>query len=128
MCSPPSARGMAKAMAILPKYLAEHGYRDPTDGLDCPWQMALDTKLHSFEYIQKDPELARLFKTAVLSQTNVRRAHWEDQDFYPVQERLLSGLKPDTVLLVDVGGGMGLDCKHFFSCLPDLWHSPAREI
>lgn len=98
-------------MNVLPKYLAEHDYRDPTDGLDCPWQMAFNTKLHSFDYIQKDAEFARLFKHAVLSQTHVRRAHWEEPDFYPVQQRLLSGLKQDGVLMVDVGGGMGFDCQ-----------------
>lgn len=109
---------MAKALAVLPKYLAEHRYRDITDGLDCPWQMALDTKLHSFEYIQQDSEFARLFKSAVLSQAHVHRAHWEDEDFYPVQERLIAGLEPDGVVLVDVGGGMGLDCEFWIGLCP----------
>lgn len=84
--------------------------------------MAHSTNLHSFEYIQKDPELAKLFKTAVLSQNHIRRAHWEDQEFYPVQERLLSGLEPNTVLMVDVGGGMGLDCEY----LQVLWWRNSR--
>ncbi|KAJ4412122.1 hypothetical protein N0V82_008833 [Gnomoniopsis sp. IMI 355080] len=110
---------MGKATDLLPQYLAEHGYRDPIDGLDCPWQMAFNTKLHSFEYIQKDPELAKLFKGAVLSLKHTRRAHWEDQDFYPVQERLVAGLKPgDSVLMVDVGGGMGLDLTNFHDSHP----------
>lgn len=74
-------------------------------------QLALNTKLHAFEYIKRDPELARLFKSAVLSQEHVRRAHWEDPDFYPVQDRLLSGLRDDGVVMVDVGGGIGLDCE-----------------
>ncbi|KAJ4397342.1 hypothetical protein N0V93_001567 [Gnomoniopsis smithogilvyi] len=111
-------RTMGKAVSVLPQYLAEHGYRDPTDELDCPWQKAFDTKLHSFEYIQKDPDLARLFKHAVLSQNQVRRTHWEDHDFYPVQERLLSGLKPNSVLMVDVGGGIGLDLTIFHDSHP----------
>lgn len=102
---------MGKATAYLPQYLAEHGYREPTDGHDCPWQMAFDTKLHSFEYIQQDPKFAKLFKNAVLSQPQGRRAQWEDPEFYPVQERLLTGFEPNTVLLVDVGGGVGLDCE-----------------
>lgn len=74
-------------------------------------QLALNTKLHAFEYIKRDPELARLFESAVLSQEHVRRAHWGDPDFYPVQERLLSGLRDDGVVMVDVGGGIGLDCE-----------------
>lgn len=75
--------------------------------------MAFDTKLHSFEYIQQDPELAKLFKNAVLSQPQGRRAQWQDPAFYPVKERLLSGFDPANadVLMVDVGGGVGLDCK-----------------
>lgn len=104
---------MGKATTFLPQYLAEHGYREPTDGRDCPWQMAFNTKLHSFEYIQQDPELAKLFKNAVLSQPQGHRAQWEDPAFYPVQERLISGFNPShaDALLVDVGGGVGLDCK-----------------
>lgn len=104
---------MGKAATFLPTYLAEHGYREPSDGHDCPWQMAFETKLHSFEYIQRDPELAKLFKNAVLSQPQGRRAQWEDLAFYPVQERLLAGFEPSdtSVLMVDVGGGVGLDCE-----------------
>lgn len=105
---------MVKSVDVLPKFLAGNGYKDPKDGLDCAWQVAFDTKLHSFEYIQRDPEFARLFKSAVLSRTDLRRARWGDEEFYPVQDRLLSGLKPDSVVLVDVGGGMGLDSEWLF--------------
>ncbi|KAF3764264.1 hypothetical protein M406DRAFT_62500 [Cryphonectria parasitica EP155] len=98
-------------LRVLPEYLAEHGYRDPTDGLDCPMQKAFNTKLHSFEYIKRDPKLARGFKAAVLDQAGLRRAHWAEPEFYPVQERLLAGLKKDSVVMVDVGGGMGLDLR-----------------
>lgn len=36
---------------------------------------------------------------------------WMDEDFYPVSERLAGNSTPDkdTVLLVDVGGGLGHD-------------------
>lgn len=102
---------MMPALALLPTYLAEQGYRDPRDGTDTPLQRALGTKLNAFEYIRQDPALARGFKSAVLSQEYLRRAHWADPEFYPVKERLLSGLREDdgAVVMVDVGGGIGLD-------------------
>lgn len=127
-----STHGMGKATACLPEYLAAHGYREPTDGHDCPWQMAFNTKLHSFDYIHQDPELAPLFKNAVLSQPQARRAQWEqDPEFYPVQERLLTGFEPDAVLMVDVGGGMGLDCEFQRRLLCLVWdwsHSKQRTL
>lgn len=109
-------------LAVLPKYLAERGYRDPKDGLDSPLQAAFNTKLHSFEYMKSDPELARLFRSVVLSQQDyARRARWGEPDFYPVKDRLLSGLKDDSVAMVDIGGGIGLDCMELsnslFTCL-----------
>lgn len=104
---------MAPALNILPEYFIKNGYRDPKDGLDAPSQMAFGTKLHIFEYIQQDVEMANLFKSAVLSQEYTRRAHWEETEFYPVKERLLLDLEQedDSVVMVDIGGGMGLDCK-----------------
>lgn len=80
--------------------------------------MAFGTDLHIFEYVKTNPELARLFKAAVLSGEMPRRAHWEDPQFYPVQERLLSDLRPEegSVLMVDIGGGIGLDRKAFLLC------------
>lgn len=107
-------------LTVLPGYLAERGYRDPNDGLDSPAQTAFNTKLHSFEYMKNDPELARLFKSVVLSQDYFRRARWGDPDFYPVRDRLLTGLKEDSVVMVDVGGGAGLDCANLSSFLPPL--------
>lgn len=101
-----------EVLRILPKYLAEHEYRDPKDGMDSPMQMAFNTKLHAFDYVKADPRLARGFKHAVLDQESIRRAHWGEPEFYPVQERLLSGLEQgeNSVVMIDVGGGIGLDC------------------
>ncbi|PSR97239.1 S-adenosyl-L-methionine-dependent methyltransferase [Coniella lustricola] len=111
---------MEKSLGALPAYLAEKNYQEPTDGLDCPAHKVFNTKLHMFEYIARDPQLARGFKAAVLSHEGLRRAHWATPAFYPTQERLLTGLKEDSVLLVDVGGGMGLD-------LLDLHHATGEQ-
>lgn len=121
---------MVPALALLPRYLAEQGYRDPRDEADTPLQRALGTELHAFEYIRRDPALARGFRSAVLSQEHLRRAHWADPEFYPVRERLLSGLRDEEggVVVVDVGGGIGLDREDlsffflFFSSCFSLQH------
>lgn len=107
---------MEKSLQALPEYLAKNNYREPNNGVDCPAQIAFNTKLHMFEYVARDPELARGFKAAVLSHQGLRRAHWATPAFYPTQERLLTGLKEDGVLMVDVGGGMGLDREFSTVC------------
>lgn len=101
------------ALDVVPEFFAGIGYREPTDGAKAPVQMAFNTNLHMFEYVKRDPELARLFKVAVLSGDVPRRAHWDTPNFYPVQERLLSGLSREdgNVLMVDIAGGMGPDCE-----------------
>ena len=50
------------------------------------------------------------------------KASWTQEGFYPVSERLGAGLKKeaDTVLLVDVGGGMGHDLEDLKTRFPDL--------
>jgi hypothetical protein len=48
-----------------------------------------------------------------------------DTDFYPVQERLVTGLTPDQVLLVDIGGGLGHDLDEFRRKHPN---APGRLI
>lgn len=101
------------ALGAVPEFFSQTGYREPKDGTKTPIQMALNTDLHVFEYVKGNVELARLFKAAVLSGDVRRSAHWDTPAFYPVQERLLSGLRreDDSVLMVDIAGGMGLDCK-----------------
>lgn len=103
----------APALSAIPEFFADNGYRELSNGARTPIQMTLGTDLHIFEYIKGNPELARLFQIAVLSQEGPRRAHWDDPKFYPVRERLLSGLHQEegSVVMVDVAGGMGLDCK-----------------
>lgn len=107
----PSNTVFVPALGVVPEFLAQTGYQEPKDGTKTPIQMALNTDLHVFEYVKRDAELARLFKTAVLSGDVRRRAHWELPEFYPVQERLLSGLRREdnSVLMVDIAGGIGLD-------------------
>lgn len=102
------------ALGFVPEFFAKNRYSKPQVGTKAPIQMAFNTDLHIFEYVKRDPELARLFKAAVLSGEVRRRAHWDTPDFYPVQERLLSGFHREDggVLMVDMAGGVGLDRKH----------------
>jgi hypothetical protein len=41
------------------------------------------------------------------------RPSWMDPGFYPVEERLVKGLRTDAPLLVDVGGSTGHDLMEF---------------
>ena len=57
-----------------------------------------------------------------------KTASWMDPVFYPVEERLAVGSKTDeqkTVLLVDVGGGIGHDLEEFKEKHPKI---PGRLI
>lgn len=103
---------MYPALSCLPQYFDENGYREPKDGLHSPFQMALSTDLHVFEWIKHRPDVAEAFKQTVLSREH-GRPRWGEPKFYPVKQRLVSGFAggESDVLLVDVGGGTGLDSR-----------------
>jgi hypothetical protein len=97
-------------LQAVPKYFAEHGFSSPDSGVDAPFQNAYNCKgTHMFEYWQgNNPEMGRRF-ASMMDVWSRGRPRWFFADFYPVQERLITGAEKDRPFVVDVGGGSGHD-------------------
>lgn len=107
---------LVNAAAKAPKYFRESHYRtgvEPHDGLT---QYAHHTKLPFFSFLASMPSTMQDFNT-FMGTTMGNRKYWVD--WYPVQKSLLDGLKPDSALVVDIGGGKGHDLESFHRKYPD---------
>lgn len=115
-----------------PTYFEKNGYKCPTDPLDTAFQLAMDTKLGFYDYIEQDPKAFKDFDTFMKSSRHGRPVF---VDWFPVKERILDGYEsgsnqpgespPDEVLIVDVGGGTGQDLERFKKTFPQ---APGRLI
>ena len=96
----------------LPAYLKSISYGHPTNITDGPFQYAHKTSSPFFMWLAENPELATCFNN-YMSGYRAGKPSWVDPGFYPVQERLIQGMKSGSneVLLVDVGGGLGHDLE-----------------
>ncbi|KAI9822705.1 MAG: hypothetical protein M1827_000424 [Pycnora praestabilis] len=114
------------SLAKLPAYLAKTEYHNPTDDTDGPFQYAHNTNLKLFPWFGEHPAMLESFVNWMTGY-HVGRPGWMDPDFYPVEERLVHGLKTneDAVILVDVGGGLGQDLLELKAKHPNL---PGRLI
>ena len=95
----------------LPTYLRQNGYRAPSNGEDCPFQLGFDTDSHFFKFLRDHPSHASQFNNH-MSAYHQGRPSRMDAGFYPVSQ-LAQGLKHEDVLLVDVGGSVGHDLSEF---------------
>ena len=99
-----------------PQFLREVGHRSPSEPTDGLVQYAHHTKLNAFNLLFSQPNLLRNFNQ-FMGNTMGARHYWVD--WYPVEERLLNGSRPDgAALLVDVGGGKGHDLQAFYTKYP----------
>jgi len=105
----------------LPQYFAEKGYANPTNVLDGPFQFAHKTNLSAWGWGKEQEGLAELFNNQLAGYSMGKR-RWMDESAYPVKERLLDGMEKsdEAVLLVDVGGGVGMDLSEFKSKFSDV--------
>lgn len=106
---------MLTAAVKAPKFFREAGYRCPSDPKDGLIQYAFNSKLSTFDLLATMPSALQDFNT-FMGNTMGARDYWTD--WYPVQERLLDGVDPDSALLVDVGGGKGHDILAFHDKYP----------
>lgn len=112
-----------EVLAKLPAYLKDTGYRNPVDAFDGPFQSVNATKDHYFTWLQANPEVQRAFNyTMGIPRLSFGEEQWFD--FFPVEEKLLSGTSTDTVVLVDIGGGRGHDLREF----RDKFHSASGRL
>ncbi|KAI1283368.1 putative O-methyltransferase [Xylaria sp. FL0933] len=108
-----------------PGYFREFGYRCPTDPHGGLMQYAFRTELPTFELLKTMPEASDNFNTFMGSTMGARR-YWVD--WFPVQERLIRGAMNDSVLLVDVGGGLGHDVLAFQTRYPNAGRLVLQDL
>ncbi|KAL8722779.1 MAG: hypothetical protein Q9225_000790 [Loekoesia sp. 1 TL-2023] len=106
--------------AKIPEYMRQFGYRSPTSVLDGPLQYATQKKLTLFEYLNSEPERLEDFNNMM---TGVRHSRPSWMEWFPVRDRLLDGVRKDTALLIDVGGGWGHDIVAF-----QKKHAPTERL
>lgn len=110
----------------LPAYLQSILYEHPTNIADGPFQYAHKTSAPFFVWLYENPALASCFDN-YMSGYWAGKASWVDAGFYPVDDRLVKGMKPgvEEVLVVDVGGGLGHDLQLLKQKYP---HTPGRLV
>ena len=95
---------ITQTLSKLPEYFEVTGYKNPDDAFDGPFQYAMGTKLHCFDWLKTKPRLQNAFNT-VMGITRLRKGEdWFEH--YPVLEKLRADSDRD-VVLVDIGGGLG---------------------
>ena len=106
-------------MAKLPQYLKQTKYKNPDDGWNGPFQYALETKDHYFEWLKKNPKEQTALNVDMQVQHKQRGVEWFD--YYPIKERLLPhDMTSSRPFLVDVGGGNGHDLGNLILKFPEL--------
>jgi hypothetical protein len=99
-----------------PQYLRESAFTAPLKDTEGIVQFAHQTKLSAFPWIASSPHLLSNFNT-FMGSTMGGRKYWTD--WFPIQERILDGARPDGKLLVDVAGGKGHDVQQFLEKFPE---------
>ncbi|KAF2107373.1 S-adenosyl-L-methionine-dependent methyltransferase [Lophiotrema nucula] len=113
-------------VAKLPDYFAEKGYESPTDSMDCPFQYAMGTKLHNFDWIASDPRIQHAFNVMMTVRTQ-RGVDSKWFEVFPI-ERLITDEPALEVFLVDVGGGIGHQTVGFKDHHPSVWRMIVQDI
>lgn len=108
----------------LPSHLAKNKYKNPTDAMNAAIQGAWNTKDHFIQFLSTKPAFQRSFQT-YMSGFDEGRGSW--MQFYPVEKQLGTGAKQDndSVMFVDVGGGLGHEAAAVKKEFPGL---PGRFV
>ncbi|KAF2646829.1 S-adenosyl-L-methionine-dependent methyltransferase [Massarina eburnea CBS 473.64] len=120
------AGGAHTASTKLHEYLRQTQYATPSDFAAGPYQYAFDTEMNLFQYMHAHPPLGKQFDHH-MGGYRQGRPSWMDPNFYPVKEQIFAGMdtSEDSVLLVDIGGGLGHDLGEFSAKYPD---APGRLV
>ncbi|KAJ5579214.1 hypothetical protein N7450_008081 [Penicillium hetheringtonii] len=86
-------------LSRLPEYFHANGWKCPDDGLNGPFQFALDTKGHYFDFLSSTPYYGQAFDTVMSMPFRRRGRDWFD--FYPVANRLSVTNDSQTLLEYD---------------------------
>jgi hypothetical protein len=109
-----SAGGANASLLQFNAYAASTSYAEPNSASAGPYQYAYSTDLNMFAYMQAHPPMGPQFNHH-MGGYRQGRPSWMDEGFFPVQERLVKGMKSDAdaALIVDVGGSIGHDLAEF---------------
>ncbi|KAI1465194.1 S-adenosyl-L-methionine-dependent methyltransferase [Daldinia caldariorum] len=104
------------SFAKMPTYLRNTGFQNPQNALDGPFQYA-NSYGSAFTWLTDHPDVFKAFHSYVHA-LRLHRPSWSDM--YPVQERLIKGLKSngDASAFVDIGGGTGQILQDFHASVP----------
>lgn len=112
-----SSTHFTTVLSRLPEYFHSNGWKIPDDGFNGPFQFALGTEAHYFDFLGSTPYYGTAFDTVMSMSFRRRGRDWFE--FFPVAERL-SFSDNEEALLVDIGGGQGEDLMKFKSSFPTL--------
>jgi hypothetical protein len=101
----------------LPEYFEHHGYKNPGDAFNGPFQYAFNTKEHVFEWLANNPKYQHAFNIVMTMAIRGETQKWFE--VFPVGEKLRAGSDSD-VALVDIGGGVGHDLIALKEAHPEL--------
>ncbi|KAL6859799.1 hypothetical protein ACO1O0_003823 [Amphichorda felina] len=102
------------------------GWKTPNSISDGSYQLAYNTELNFFQYLQANNPLGFQFNHH-MGGYHQGRPSWMDAGFFPVKERLVEGFDKSegSAMIVDVGGSYGHDLEEFCAKHPDV---PGRLI
>lgn len=109
----------------MPSFLRGTGYKNPQDELKTVFQTAWNAPgVHQFAWFSKHPENLRFFNDYMATR---RQPAVSWLSVYPVLEELgdWKAFDPGRPVYVNVGGGIGHQCKQFRDKFPEL---PGRVI
>lgn len=107
---------MGPSIQKLPEFLKGTQYKDPQDSANTALQKAFNTNQPAFIWLQTQPEKMGFFQEYL---TTNRAGMPTFLDVYPILEKA-TGLSPERVLFVDVGGGFGQQAIAFREKYPQL--------
>ncbi len=109
------------AFQEMPRYLAQTGYKNPTNFTDGIFQRGNKTDMITFDFIHGDPSRSAGFNLFMKAQ---RGSQTKCFGIYPFEEES-KGWSAERPLFVDVGGGSGHQTAAFKERFPNL---PGRVI
>ncbi|MCJ1402815.1 hypothetical protein MMC11_006036 [Xylographa trunciseda] len=106
----------------LPEFLRNTNYKNPSDSLHCAFQLAHNTDLHTFKWALTQPEKFANFNKWMTA-ARAGEKNWLDD--FPFEAEVAQNVRLEEVLFVDVGGGIGTQCRNLKTKLPRL---PGRVV
>lgn len=104
-----STDNLGTAILALPAYLKKHKYQSPSSITDTAFTDANPDAPHIFEWMGKHTENLQTFMLWMAAH-RLREKEW--LDVFPFRNVVLSGQETgNTPAFVDVGGGIGHQCK-----------------